>query len=109
MGSDSNQLSQITELLVKITHQLDIIIKMFVPESQTDYFDLSGVQKSVYELCDGNHDISSISESVGKPSGDISKALTRLKRKGLVLPISSRSGVYIRTPILWVRQPKSET
>ena len=111
MSSQNRTNEILLEILAELESMAETITMIedaLIPEPQADTFELEGVQKMVYELCDDQIDTKTISERIGKNPSDVRKAITRLRWKGLLKATGKpRSGKYQRTPLLWVRFPKS--
>ena len=64
---------------------------------------LTGVQAAIYELANGTRSTNEIAEMLKKTPNQIRTALGRLTKKGFLVAVGERTGVFQKTPILWTR------
>ena len=92
------KIGSMNKLLEEMIFNLRILVAIAIPPANPDAFGLTGEQKDVYELCNGNLSIEDITKEIEKPGSQIRKTLTRLRRKGLVSSVNrGKNVIYFRT------------
>ena len=73
---------------------LSVIVRLSIPKLTPEEHSLTGDQEAIYNLCDANHTIEVIAETIGKPPKQIRTSLSRLRTKGLIDSVKKLSKVY---------------
>lgn len=90
--------TMVEKLLNEIKERLDILISLRVPLFDKNKYNLKdGTQLSVLKLCDMQHTQKDISSKLKKNKKAVSRAIEKLKKKGLVTSIKfAGKTVYLR-------------
>ena len=98
MNNPNQDDAGLLSILTEISFLLEALVKISIPSSNN--VNLTGEQKTVYELCNLTNSIQDIAQALEKSESQIRKTLIRLKRKGLVIPVNrGKKAYYCRRPV----------
>jgi flagellar biosynthesis/type III secretory pathway chaperone len=82
------------QYLETISQQLDVLIQLSIPKSNTIPSNVGRTEREVLELCDLRNTVADMMKKLNKKRSHIAKTLTTLRKKNLIASMNIHDQTY---------------